>query len=376
MKYIRFLFLFVLSVHLCVAQKSTTYLLVGTYTDGKPDKGIYVYKFNSKTGELNKVSTAENVTNPSFITLSTDGQFLYSCVDTKMPNSGNIAAYEFDSTNGQLKYLNKQSTAGANPVNLTVSENNKYIVTGNYTDASVTVLSTNANGTINPLLQTIPFIDSSVNKVRQNKSHIHSTIFSPDYKYLYLPDLGADKIRVYKFDSGNEKPLVPQEQLTVHNVPGSGPRHLVFHPNKKYAYCTEEMGGMVSAYAYKQGKLTNVQSIFSYSKPFKGDYSTADIHISPDGKFLYASNRGENTISIFSIDKKGKLKLVGHHSAMGNTPRNFTLDPTGNYLLVANQLSDNVVVLKRDPVTGLLESTGFEIKVPTPTCVIMRTFSN
>lgn len=376
MKYISFLFLFVLSVHLCVAQKSTTYLLVGTYTDGKPDKGIYVYKFNPLNGELSKVSTAENVTNPSFITLSTDGRFLYSCIDTKMPYSGNIAAFDFDSTNGQLKYLNKQSSAGANPVNLTVSENNKYIVTGNYTDASVTVFSTNANGTINTLLQTIPFIDSSVNKVRQNKSHIHSTIFSPDYKFLYLPDLGADKIRVYKFDSGNEKPLVPQEQLTVHTVPGTGPRHMVFHPDKKFAYCTEEMGGMISAYTFKQGKLIVVQRIFSYSKPIKGDYSTADIHISPDGKFLYASNRGENTISIFSIDKKGKLKLIDHHSTMGNTPRNFTLDPTGHFLLVANQLSDNIVVFKRDSVTGLLETTGIEIKVTTPTCVIMRTFQS
>ena len=374
MKYLSIIFLFIFNI--TVGQKATTYLLVGTYTDGKPDKGIYVYNFNTLNGELNMVSTAENITNPSFVTMSPDGHFLYSCVDTKMPNSGNIAAFEFDNTNGHLKFLNKQSTAGANPVNLTVSGNNKYIVTGNYTDAGVTVLSTNANGTINPYLQTIPFLDSSINKVRQDKSHIHSTIFSPDYKYLYLPDLGADKIRVFKFDADSAKPLIAQEQLTVHTVPGSGPRHLVFHPEKKVAYCTEEMAGMVVAYAYKQGKLNAIQRIFSYSKPNKGDYSTADIHISTDGKFLYASNRGENTISIFTIDKKGKLKLIGHHSTMGNTPRNFTLDPTGNYLLVANQSSDNVVVLKRDSVTGLLETTGIEIKVPTPTCVIMRTFSN
>ena len=374
MKFFSTLFFFIFTVNLCTAQKAITYLFVGTYTDSKPDKGIYIYKFNSQTGELNMVSNVDNIINPSFITLSTDGRFLYSCVDTKMSSPGNIAAYQFDSTDGHLTFLNKESSGGANPVYLTLSKNNHYIVTGNYTDPSVTVLTTNANGTVNPFIQTISFKDSSINKARQSKSHIHSTIFSPDDQYLYSPDLGADKIRVFKFDAEKSEPLIAREEYTVKTVAGAGPRHLVFHPNKKFAYCTEEMGGMVVAYAYKNGKPDTIQRVFSYTDKINGDYSTADIHISSDGKFLYSSNRIENTISIFSIDKKGKLKLVGHHPTMGNMPRNFTLDPTGNYLLVANQSSNNIVVFKRNPVTGLLDSTGNEIKVPTPTCVIMRTY--
>ena len=374
MKYI-FSFLFLIfSVHFSIAQKTTTYLFVGTYTDGKPDKGIYIYTFNSDNGVLKPVSNAENIINPSFITLSADGRFLYSCIDTKMPTTGSIAAFEFDSTNGKLNFLNKESSGGANPVNITVHSNDSYIIIGNYTDASVTVLSRNSNGTVNPYTQTIPFTDSSINKDRQDKSHIHCTVFSPDFQYLYLPDLGADKIRVFKFETERVRPLIEQDNLTVHTIPGSGPRHLVFQPNKRWAYCTEEMSGMISAYSYQQGKLSAIQRIFSYSKQIKGDYSTADIHTSPDGKFLYASNRGENTISIFSIHSNGKLKLIGHHSTMGATPRNFTIDPTGNYLLVANQTTNNIVVLKRDSITGLLESTGNEIKVPNPSCVIMRAY--
>ncbi|MBE7171696.1 MAG: lactonase family protein [Williamsia sp.] len=355
------------------AQHKTTYVFVGTYTDEKPDKGIYVYSLDLQSGDLKELGSAESVINPSFLTVSPDGRFLYACTDTRQAIPGSITSFKIDSIHGKLLFLNKQSARGANPVYLTTDGNNKFIVNGNYTEGNVSVATIDAQGGINPSIQTILFKDSSINKSRQEKSHIHSTIFSPRFDYLYLPDLGADKIRVFKFNPANPEPLAEIDSLTVHTEPGSGPRHMVFHPNERFAYCVEEMGGMVSAYAYNSGKLTRIQRIPSYSQQ-AAEHSSADIHISPDGKFLYASNRIENTLSIFSIHADGTLKLVGHQSTFGEIPRNFAIDPSGYFVLVANQTSNNLVVFKRDPLSGLLKRAGKEIKVPHPSCIKLREY--
>jgi 6-phosphogluconolactonase len=373
MKHLIFILL-ILAGFTANAQTSSTYLFVGTYTDGIPANGIYVYKMNTKTGELKQVSTGENITNPSFLTVSPNGQYLYACTDTKMVVPGSVSAFEIDSVTGRINFINKQSSAGANPVYLTVDQSNRFIVTANYTEGNVAVFNANVNGSIRPCLQSIRFSDSSINKTRQEKSHVHSAIFSPGYDYVYLPDLGADKIRAFKFDPNNQEPLIAADSLTVHTVPGSGPRHMVFHPHKKFAYCIEEMSGTVSTYTYNNGKLSPVQRIMSNAKN-AAEYSSADIHTSPDGLFLYASNRVENTISIFSIGSAGVLKLVGHQSALGEVPRNFTIDPTGNFLLVANQGSNNIVVFKRNIKTGLLAKTGIQVSVPSPSCLQMRRYS-
>ena len=370
--------LLTLITHFAFGQKSKTYLFVGTYTDGKPDKGIYIYEFNSKTGNLKKVSTGDSITNPSFLTLSPNGNFIYACTDTKLPNAGSVTAFKFDSIAGSLTFINKQKSGGENPVYLTTSKNNEFVINGNYTEGTVSAFTTNPDGSLNPFGQLIQFDGSSRNTQRQDKAHIHAAVFSPDYEYIFFPDLGADKIRVFKFDLQKKEPLKALNNYDFTAVPGSGPRHFTFHPNNKFAYCIEELSGTITSFKYESGKLDSIQRIFSYSK-LQEEYNSADIHISPDGLFLYASNRwdNENTISIFSINEdNGKLTLIGHQSTYGDHPRNFTLDPTGNFLIVANQVTNNIVVFKRDIKTGLLTKTGKEIKVPRPSCLKMRKYGS
>lgn len=356
--------------------KTKTLLFVGTYTGGSPGPGIYIYEFDTATGELRRTATGKDITNPSYLTVSANGQYLYACTETKLPDRGSVSAFRIDSIKGSITFINKQPSGGENPVYLTISQNNRFIVNGNYTEGNTTVYTSNADGSLNPFSQIIQFTDSSIDKERQDKAHIHSTVFSPGQDFIFMPDLGSDKIRVFRFDSSLSAPLVPLDNYTVNSVLGSGPRHFTFHPNGKFAYCVEELDGMVSAYGYDKGQLALIQRIFSYSK-LQETYGSSDIHISPDGLFLYASNRwiDENTISIFSIDQSsGKLTLTGHQKTFGDHPRNFVIDPTGNFLLVANLVTNNIVVFKRDKKTGLLTRTKTEIQVPGPSCLQMRVY--
>ncbi|MFN8395964.1 MAG: lactonase family protein [Bacteroidia bacterium] len=361
---------------LAFGQSSKTYLFVGTYTDGKPDKGIHIYAFDSHSGNLKQVSSGRRLTNPSFLTLSPDGQYVYACTDTKMPGAGSVSAFKFDSIRGSLTFLNKQPSGGENPVYLTTSGGNEFVVNANYTEGTISVFKTNPDGSLNPNQQLIQCEGNGPNERRQDKAHVHAAVFSPDFEYVFVPDLGADKIRAFEFNPEAVQPLLPMEHLDYVAVPGSGPRHFTFHPNHRFAYCVEELSGTVSAFQYDHGKLDSLQRIFAYSKQWEL-YSGADIHVSPDGLFLYASNRldGENTIAIFSIDQSsGKLTLLGHESTYGDHPRNFTLDPSGDFLIVANQVTSNIVVFKRNKETGLLTKTGKEIKVPNASCLQMRSY--
>ena len=370
---------FILNVNILFSQSPPkTFLFVGTYTAGKPDSGIYVYEFNSVSGMLKRVATGNNLVNPSFLTISNNGKYLYACTESKLPQKGNVSAFKIDSISGKISFINKQSCGGENPVYLTVDKTNNFIIDGNYTEGNVTVFKANKDGSINPYSQIIQFTDSSVNKTRQDKAHIHATVFSPKNDFIYFPDLGADKIRAFKFDTSSTEPLSNAGEYTVKTPFGAGPRHFTFHPNGKYAYCIEELSGTVAAYNYSNGKLDTLQRIFSYSKILK-DYGSSDVHVSPDGLFLYASNRGENenTISIFSIDKiNGTLKLVGHQSTYGSHPRMFVIDPSGKFLLVANLGTNNIIVFKRNSKTGLLTKTNYEISVLKPSCLQMRTYNN
>ena len=357
-------------------QIGKTYLFVGTYTGGKPDQGIFVYEFNPKNGNLKRVFKGQNLTNPSYLSLSEGGEFLYACTETKLPSSGSISSFKINPTKGTLTFLNKQNSGGENPVYVTNSRFNKFVINGNYTEGNVSVFATTAEGSLLPASQIIQFQGRGPIDSRQDKAHIHAAVFSPDFEYIFFPDLGSDKIRVFKFNINDTLPLKPREDLDFISCPGSGPRHFTFHPSGKFAYCIEELSGTVEAFRYENGRLDSIQRIFSYSK-VQELYNSADIHISPDGLFLYASNRwdNENTISIFSIDTlNGKLTIIGHQSTLGDHPRNFTMDPTGNFLIVANQVSNNIVVFKRDKSTGLLSKVGKEIHVSSPSCLQMRTY--
>lgn len=375
----KFLFVCLLALSLSFACGQTnlkTFLFIGSYTGGVPAQGIYMYEFNSSTGTLKKVSTVTHITNPSYLTLSPNGHFLYACTDTKIPGAGSVTAFKIDALHGQLTLLNKQPSGGENPVYVSVHKNNRYVINANYTEGTASLFTTNKDGSLNPYSQVLSFSGKSVNELRQEKAHIHSAVFSPGYDFVFFPDLGSDKIRVFKFDSTLTAPLTEESNLDVTSVAGSGPRHFTFHPTKKFAYCIEELSGSISVYTYNMGKLDSIQRILSYSKT-QAEYESADIHLSPDGLFLYASNRGDdNTISIFSVDQlNGKLKLLGHQSTYGRHPRNFILDPSGQFLLVANAMTNTVIVFKRNMATGLLTKLESDISVANPSCLQMKTYT-
>jgi 6-phosphogluconolactonase len=348
------------------------YLFIGTYTDNG-SKGIYVYKFNTASGKAEWVSNTEGIVNPSYLAIAPDSKHIYAVTETATNNTGNITSFSFDRITGKLTFVNKQESGGANPCYVAVDRTNKWVLAGNYTGGSLGAFPLNVDGSLQPYNQVIQHKGSSLNQSRQEKPHVHCTVLSPDQKFLYVPDLGIDKVMIYSFNPNAEQPLKPAVQPYAASEPGSGPRHLTFHPNNKFAYLIEELTGTVVTYRYSKGKLTFVQRLAAHPKDFEGKPGSADIHVSPDGKYLYASNRGEeNNIAIFSINAKtGMLTPKGYQSTEGKTPRNFIIDPTGKYLLAANQNTNNIVVFKRDPKTGLITKTGEEIKVPKPVCLQM-----
>lgn len=358
------------------AQSSKTLLFVGTYTDAKPSKGIYLFEFDTSNGNLSLLNTGKDIINPSFLTLSPNGHYLYACTESKMPDHGSVAAFKIDSSNGTITFINKQSSGGENPVYISTSKNNEFLISANYTEGTAAVFPIRSDGGLQPYEQIFHFHGGSTNSVRQDKAHPHAAVFDPEFEYLFIPDLGADTIRTFRFDAISSKPLIAVEKYDVQTEQGSGPRHLVFHPNKKFAYSIEELSGTVAAYRYDNGRLDTLQRIFSYSK-VQEVYNSADIHISPDGLFLYASNRwdNENTISIFAIDTiSGTLRLEGHQYVHGDHPRSFTLDPSGKFLIVANQVTNNIVVFRRDERTGLLKKIEEVTQVPNPSSLKMRTY--
>ncbi len=345
------------------------YLLTGTYTGGKSE-GIYVYRFNSNDGSVSRISEVKT-SNPSYLAVSPGQQFVYAVQEDAgdKGKGGAIAAFSFNRQTGMLNYINRQSTGGDHPCYVAVDKTGKWVVAGNYSSGSLSVMPVQSDGSLGAASSIIKHSGSGPDK-RQSSPHVHCTYFSADNRFLFVPDLGIDKVMIYAFDAATGK-LKPGRQAFAASVAGSGPRHICFHPAGKYAYVIEELSGTVVTYAYKKGKLKMKQRISSMAATDNSSASSADIHVSPDGKFLYASNRAEaNNIGIFSIDPgNGKLKRIAHQSTLGRTPRNFSIDPSGNYLLAANQNSDEIVIFRRDKQTGLLTDTKNRIAVGKPVCL-------
>lgn len=340
---------------------NTHQLLVGTYTN-TDSKGIYVYDVNFINGKATFVSN-QFTKNPSFLTVAKSNQFVYAVNELNNDSSGGkVAAFSFQ--NGQLNFINEVSSGGNDPCYLQLDKTGKWLAVGNYSSGNFSIIPVNADGSVGQAISTTQHEGFGVNKERQENPHVHSTVFSPDNKYLLVADLGTDEIFSYSFNAKTGKLGKPNSTKITD---GAGPRHIVFHPSKKMAYLVEEMFGNIDVFSYKKGKLKQVQKISMVQPKFMGEIGGADIHISPDGRFLYSSNRGDaDMLTIFSIEKSGKLKVVGHQSVMGITPRNFTIDPTGNLLLVANQNSNEIVVFKRSKSSGLLLDTKIRIAVPKP----------
>ena len=359
----------------CKTKKETTLLFVGSFTDKKPGEGIHVYEFNINTGESTLKFTLDSITNTSFLKLSNNGKYLYSVMDSQMTYNGKIASFAVDSIQGKIDLINIQDCGGLNPAHLELDNTGRFLTNSNYSDGSLSLLKVNSDGSLNPYSQVLKFKDSSIIKSRQEASHIHSSNFSPDNGFLFVHDLGADKIRGFSLDFTSQDSIL-QKQNQIKMKPGSGPRHFTFHPIGKFGYSIAELSGKLTAFKYQEGQLELIEDYKSYEGTHK-IYRAADIHISPDGKFLYASNRGpaEDSISIFSIDTStGRLSLIGHESTYGKHPRNFTLDSSGRFLLVANQFTSNIVIFSRDIETGKLTKLPNEIAVNTPTSLQMRTY--
>ncbi len=351
------------------SQNTGHLLFIGTYTS-KASEGIYVYQFNAKTGDLTPITIGRGVKNPSFLAFSPDQRFVYSVAEM---NGGAVSAFSFDKQSNSLTLLNTQSAGGAGPCHITVDKTGKWVIVGNYGGGSLSVLPIQADGSVGKPVQTIQHEGRSVNPERQEKPHVHSINIAPNNRDVFVPDLGTDKIMTYTLNAETGQ-LTPGNPAFTATIPGAGPRHFTFHPNGKFAYVIQELDATVTGFNYKEGKLAPFQTITTLPDDYTGRKWCADIHISPDGKFLYGSNRTHESLVIYSINQKtGQLTYVGHQNVLGKTPRNFMIDPTGKWILVANQDSDNVVVFSRDTKTGKLTPTGKEIKVSMPVCLkLMR----
>lgn len=345
------------------------YLIVGTY-DSPKSEGVYVYKFNSTDGSVREISHIKTP-DPSFVAVSPDGQFVYA-VNEAAPKDGmggEIVAFAFNKQTGELLPVNKQPSGGDHPCHVEVDKTGKWLFASNYTSGSLSLFSLGADGSLGKAT-TIQHTGSGKNLQRQKGPHVHGAIISSDNRWLFVTDLGIDKVMIYSFDAISGK-LTPASQPFIQSVPGSGPRLFTFHTNNKFAYVIEELTGTVVVFKYEKGTLKTKQRISSMPAGDTSFAGSADIHVSPDGKFLYASNRGDaNTIAIYRINKSnGTLRLIDHQSTLGKTPRNFSIDPSGRFLLAENQNSDEIVIFKRDVNSGLLSDSGKRISVGKPVCI-------
>ena len=346
------------------------YLFAGTYTSAGGSEGIYVYKFNTNNGSSDSLSMVK-VNNPSYLTLSSDGNFVYSVEEDDQENSS-VHSFSFDKERGILTPINSQSTLGSGPCYITIDNKDANIHTANYGGGSISSFSVNNDGSLMPANSVLVFDGSGPVSKRQENSHLHSIQYSPDGEYIFAADLGADKIyRFNVFDTPFQgQPSLQEASLKEFTLPeGTGPRHFVFHPyGGRYLYVLGELSGQIIAFDYNNGEITKKQTIVADSLNAQG---SADIHISPDGRFLYASNRLEGDgLTIFSINQEdGILTKLGYQPT-GKHPRNFVITPNGKYLLVACRDDDKIQVFDIDEETGLLSTTGKDIMISDPVCLI------
>ncbi|MBF2709883.1 lactonase family protein [Flavobacterium soyangense] len=348
------------------AQENKVNLLIGTYTNSCDNKGIYVYEFDSNTGDFNFKNATENVVNPSYLTVSNDKRFVYSVNENGQKST--ISAFGFNPKDGKLDFINVQDSKGADPCY--IINDDKNVIVANYSGGNISVFSKNSNGSLTEAKQVSQHFGNGINVKRQASPHVHMVCFSPDKKYVLANDLGTDKVYIYQYNpnGGNE---ILKLKSTISVNPGGGPRHLTFSKDGKFVYLLQELDGKVAVFRYSNGTLKKIDEASILSEDFRGTYTAADIHISPDGKFLYATNRKEaNQISIFKILKGGKLKFEGRNSTLGDGPRNFVIDPTGNFLLVAHQYTNEIVIFKRNKTTGVLTDTGKRIALCSPVCLV------
>jgi 6-phosphogluconolactonase len=345
-------------------------LLIGTYTGDQPNssKGIYVYRFYAERGAVAYLSEVET-SNPSYLCITQDHQYVYAANEYFDKGMGGITAYKFNKTTGKLEEINSQKAIGT-PAYISVDKDQKNVFIANYGGGSMQVFPINKDGSIGASVQTIQDTGSGPDKSRQADPHGHSAVLSPDDKYVMFSDLGIDKINVFRYKASKNPPLTPAPTPFVNTVAGSGPRHSDFAPNGKFMYNIQEMHATITTYAYHDGELKLLQTVNMMPANFSGTNGAADIHVSPDGLHLYATNRGTvNEILAYSINQEtGTLTFIDRYKT-GEVPRNFIIDPTGNFILVGSTHSINT--FKVDKTSGRLTLTGKPIKIESAVCLKM-----
>ncbi|MXY20197.1 MAG: lactonase family protein [Dehalococcoidia bacterium] len=351
----------------------TALVFIGTYTH-TDSQGVYTCRFDRDSGALEQVSVATGAGNPSFVALHPSKRYLYAASEVMEfdgKEQGAVYAYSIDAGPGELNYLNSQGAGGPGPCHVKVDATGRFVLAANYHGGSVCMLPIEDDGSLAPASDFIQHEGSSVNPRRQDQAHTHSINPDAQNRFAYVPDLGQDRVVIYRLDTDDGR-LIPNEPACVEVNPGFGPRHFDFHPGGKWAYLINELGSMITVFEYdrESGSLSEFQVIGTLPTGFSGSNTTADIHVHPSGRFVYGSNRGHDSIAIFAVDEdSGRLTALGHRSTRGRTPRNFGIDPSGRFLIAANQDSDSIVSFHIDQDTGQLTPTGHELNIPMPVCI-------
>lgn len=349
---------------------------VGTYTtresfvDGKA-AGIHVLRLDPASGALRQVAVSAPAVNPSFLVLHPSGRFLFTVNEVYTADGGAVSAYAIDAGSGRLTFLNQQPSHGGAPCHLALAGDGRALLVANYQTGSVAVLPVGGDGRLGPASDVLQHVGSSVHAERQRGPHAHSLTFDLSGRYVFVCDLGLDKILVYRFD-GEHGTLLPHTTPWAEVRAGAGPRHLDIHSDGRWVYAINELDSTIDVFAFDgdAGTLRPLQHVSTLPADFRGTNHCADIHVAPSGRFVYGSNRGHDSIAIFAVDgSTGRLSPIGHASTQGRTPRNFAIDPTGTWLFAANQDSDSIVPFWIDPANGRLEPAGSPVAVPTPVCV-------
>jgi len=367
------------AISVCVLTSSANtnhFVYFGTYTSGK-SKGIYVSRFDPRSGKLSEPELATETKNPNFLAVHPMRTSLYAVgemTDTQGKRSGAVNAYSLDVKTGKLAALNQQSSGGSGPCHVSVDATGKSLLVANYGSGSVASLPIRTDGNLSEPASTIQHIGSSVNPKRQTAPHAHFITPSPDNRFALACDLGLDKVLIYRLDATSAT-LTPHQPAFGTSQPGFGPRHLAFSAGGKFIYVINELSLNVSVFAYdtNSGAMNEIQSTSSLPAGYTITEKDSAAHIlaHPNGRFVYASNRGHDSIAVFSVEAKtGKLTLIQNESTQGKTPRNFAIDPSGRWLLALNQNSDSVVVFAIDDETGKLKPTGQTINVGSPVCAV------
>jgi 6-phosphogluconolactonase len=355
------------------AAEGKYFVYIGTYTSSK-SRGIYLFRLDEADGTLTPLGLAGETVNPSFVALHPSGRFLYAVSEIAGFNgqkTGAVNSFSVDPATGKLTLLNKVSSHGGGPCHVVVDKTGKNVLVANYGGGSVAVLPIAEDGRLAEATSSVQHRGSSVNPARQKQPHAHSINLSPDNRFALVADLGLDQILIYHFDPAKGS-LTPGDPPFGKVNPGAGPRHFAFHPGGAFAYVINELQSTITAFGYdsSRGTLRELQSVSTLPQGFQGENSTAEIQLHPSGRFLYGSNRGHDSIAVFSVDPaKGTLTPIEQISSGGKTPRSFGIDPTGSFLLAANQDSDSLVVFRINPKNGRLTPAGQKFDVPSPVCV-------